>query len=95
MRRALAWIGGALGLAALARLLRKRRRAAAPAAVVPPAADPAEELRAALDETRAGDDPAGEEADEGEPASLEERRRKVHERAQEALDAMRDPPSAS
>ena len=68
---------------------------AAPAAVEPPAADPAEELRAALDETRAGDDPTGEEADEGEPASLEERRRKVHERAQEALDAMRDPPSAS
>jgi hypothetical protein len=95
MRRALTWIGGALGLAALARALRKRRRKPAPPAVAQPAADPAEELRAALDETRAGDEPAGDQADAGEPASLEERRRRVHERAQEALDAMRDPPSAS
>jgi hypothetical protein len=91
MRRALAWIGGALGLAALAQAWRKRRRAAAE----PPAADPAEELRAALDEMRVGEATAGEPADEGEPASLDERRRQVHERAQEALDAMREPPPAS
>jgi hypothetical protein len=95
MGRGLAWIGGALGLAALARALRKRQQQPAQPAVEPPAADPAEELRAALDETRAVDDAAGEQADEGEPASLEERRRQVHERAQEALDAMREPPSAS
>jgi hypothetical protein len=91
MRRALAWIGGALGLAALVRAWGQRQRAAAE----PPAADPAEELRAALDETRAGEATAGETAEEGEPASLDERRRQVHERAQEALDAMREPPPAS
>jgi hypothetical protein len=91
MRRALAWIGGAIGLAALARAWRKRQRAAAE----PPAADPADELRTALDETRAAEATAGEPAAEGEPASLDERRRRVHERAQEALDAMREPPPAS
>jgi hypothetical protein len=97
VRRGLAWLAGALGVAALVRSRRKRQLdeawtpapAPAPAPVLPPEADPADDLRAALDETRP------EEAAAEEPASLEERRRQVHERAQEAIDAMRDDPPAS
>ena len=95
MRRWLAWIAGALGLAALIRRLRRRRQAAATADPwSPPAVDPADELRAALTETEGGvpDQPV---EDATQPASLEERRRKVHERAQEALDTMRDPPAGA
>ena len=96
MRRGLAWLAGALGIAALIRSRRRRQLdeawapAPAPAPTPPPATDPADDLRAALDETRAEEPPAEE------PASLEERRRKVHERAQEAIDAMRDtePPAS-
>lgn len=91
MRRGAAWIGGALGLAALWRLLRRRPSE-------PAGADPAEELRRKLAEAReAGgardEDEAGETpVDAAEPApprSLEERRAAVHEKAQEALDEMR------
>ena len=96
MRRGLAWLAGALGIAALVRSRRKRQLdeawapPAAPVPAPPLPTDPADDLRAALDETRADEPPAEE------PASLEERRRKVHERAQEAIDAMRDtdPPAS-
>ena len=88
MRKALVWLGGALGFAALYRLLRRRQVAEiAPA----PVADPAEELKRTLAETRAGEEPAAEP--EADPTSLDERRRRVHERAQEAIDAMREPPA--
>jgi hypothetical protein len=89
VRRRLAWIGGALGLAAILRALRRRQQEA----VAPPASasDPAQALREALADTKT-DDP-GESADR--PASLEERRRQVHERAQEALDSMKDPPAGA
>jgi len=50
----------------------------------------AEELKRTLAETRAGEEPAPEP--EADPTSLDERRRRVHERAQEAIDAMREPP---
>lgn len=91
MRRGLAWLAGALGLAALLRALKHRHDEPAD---VSPAPDPAEELRAAIAETRdeAEEDPAGEPM---APASLEERRRAVHERAQEAIDAMREPPAGA
>ena len=84
MRRGFAWLAGALGIAALLRALRRRRDEPVD---VSPAPDPAEELRAAIAETR-----TEEPAEEAAPASLEERRRAVHERAQEAIDAMREPP---
>lgn len=85
MRKGLAWLAGGLGLAALLRELKGRRQApAAPPA--PP--DPAAELRAALAESRTEEAPGPG----GEPASLEERRRRVHERAQEAIDSMHEPP---
>ena len=90
MRRALTWLAGAIGLAALARH-RARRRAAADGPVVE---DPAEELRRKLATHR--DDEPGDAAD-GEPdpeaappVDLAERRAEVHARAQEAIDSMRE-----
>jgi hypothetical protein len=95
VRRGLAWIGGALGLAWLWRRL--RRQGDAPAEAQP---DPAEELRARLDEARATADDRdefdaaeGQPLDEvGQPQSLEERRRAIHEKAEQALDEMKKPP---
>ena len=68
----------------------------------PPAADPAEELRAKLEQARdTADDRDEFDAAEGtpvdavdavpaeQPSSLEERRRRVHDKAQEALGQMR------
>jgi hypothetical protein len=96
MRRGIAWLGGALGLAAVWRL---KRRAAG--AFERPQSDPAAELRARLEEARDVPDDRDEfdaaegqpvdQADQpvGEPRSIEERRRAIHEQAQEALGEMR------
>ncbi len=98
MRRAFAWLAGALGIAALLR--HRRREQAAPA----PAADPAAELREKLEQARAADDrdefDAAEgqpldEADPQEPSTLEERRRAIHEKAQQALGEMQQPDADS
>jgi hypothetical protein len=95
MRRGLAWLVGALGLAALWRL--KRR---ATGAFERPETDPAAELRARLEQARdAPDDRDEYDAAEGqpvdevgrstsEPRSLDERRRAIHEQAQQALGEM-------
>jgi hypothetical protein len=88
MRRALAWTAGIVGIAALARLL--RRRAAAASAEPEPAPDPADELRRVLDESRGAEEvvlPAAPEL--SEQASLEERRADVHARAESAIARMR------
>ena len=92
MKRGLAWLAGALGLAALLRLRRRssgtfERRES----------DPADELRARLEQAReapddrdAFDASEGQPVDEvGEPRSIEERRRAIHEQAQRALGEMR------
>jgi len=98
MRRGLAWLGGALGLAALLRLRRRssgtfERRDS----------DPADELRARLELARDTPDDRdefdaaeGQPVDEvgrdaGQPRSIEERRRAIHERAQQALGEMHRP----
>ena len=86
---------GGLGIAALWRLLGRRP------VVTQPVDDPAEELRRKLAEARgSGDDrdefdaAEGTPVDEaeapapGEPNSLDERRRAVHEQAQDALGRM-------
>jgi hypothetical protein len=110
MRRLLTGLAGASGLAWLWRFLHP-----APAAPPVPAADPAEELRAKLEQARTGGDdrdefdaaegqpldevgrspaPAPVEAEPAEPEpseqalSLDERRRAVHEKAQQALGEM-------
>ena len=109
MRRLLTGLAGAIGLAWLWRFLHP-----APAPPPPPA-DPAEELRAKLEQARTGGDDRDEfDAAEGQPLdevgrppapapaepepadpepseqalSLDERRRAVHEKAQQALGEM-------
>jgi hypothetical protein len=89
MRRFLAGIGLAMGLAWLFR--RRRHAAPAPAAS---AADPADELKQKLAESRGF-------AEEPVPAppepSLDERRHDVHERARASIERMREtdqPPPA-
>jgi hypothetical protein len=114
MRRGLAWVAGAVGLAALWRLLRERQGREAPAdpavdpvaldpaAPDPAAPDPAAALRAKLEQAReAADDRDEYDAAEGQPVdqvepaaaprTLEERRRAIHEKAQEALGEMQRP----
>ena len=91
-------MAGLVGIAALARLLARRRvyhRAPAPRSEAPPsAADPAEELRRKLSETRTTTDEPARGAEPAPPAeTLEERRSRVHAKAQEAIQAMQDPPS--
>ena len=101
VRRLFAWMAGLVGIAALARVLARRRpRHAAPSAssVAPaPASDPPEELRRKLTATRATPDEPSESQDTAQPAApaetLEERRSRVHAKAQEAIEAMQDPPS--
>ena len=86
MRRFLAWLGCAAGAAWVLRRLRRRP-------VPAPAADPAEELRRKLEESRAeGRSRAAAPEPEPEAAGgpgLDERRRAVHDRARAAIDEMR------
>ena len=91
MKRGLAWLVGALGLAAVWRL---KRRAAG--AFERPQSDPADELRARLEQAREAPDDRDEfDAAEGQPVnevgdlrSIDERRRAIHEQAQQALGEM-------
>jgi hypothetical protein len=95
MRRLLTGIAGAVGLAALLRALRRRR--ATPSQPQPPVPDPAAELREKLAQARgAADDRDEFDAAEGvtvdaagDARSLDERRRAVHDRAQQTLGQMR------
>jgi hypothetical protein len=93
MRRALAWVTGIVGVAALARLLHHRRHAVA---VAPPeTVDPADELRRTLADRREAeaepiDPPTEEEAAAAGKPSLDERRAAVHARAEEAIAQMRE-----
>jgi hypothetical protein len=94
VRRLIGWTAGLVGIAALARLLAARRDRTEPPALpppAPPAEDPAEELRRKLAESRDADAPAAERTETSERSeSLEERRARVHAKAQEALSAMDD-----
>jgi hypothetical protein len=88
-------MAGLVSIAALARVLSRRSRKTQP---VPPAAedDPAEALRQKLTETRAAEPDA---APPPEPATTTptetpaERRARIHAKAQEAIEAMQDPPT--
>ncbi|HET8893272.1 MAG TPA: hypothetical protein VFM96_04160 [Gaiellaceae bacterium] len=77
MKRVFGWLAGAVGAGAAYRALRKRPE---------PAADPAEELRAKLAETRV-EEPEPEPA--SEPLDPEARRREVHEQGRAAIDELR------
>ena len=90
MKRLLAWLAGAVGLAALYRSLKRR-----PEPAPPQADDPAAALKAKLAEARAaGDDRAEFESGEkpvDEAPDVDTRRRDVHEQARAAIDEMRGP----
>ena len=98
MARLFGWLAGLVGIAALARVLARRRRSHEGPSVAPPVGpDRADELRRKLDETR--EETAASEAPEQEPdaaeapsQTLDERRSRVHAKAQEAIEAMQDPP---
>ena len=81
MRRLLAWLACVGGAAYV--LSRRLRRRGAPE----PAADPAEELKRKLEESRGA--PAAEPEPEPAGGSLDERRRAVHDKARAAIDEMR------
>lgn len=101
MRRGLTWIAGALGLAALYRVLSRQRRLSAVTPQPAPAVDPAEELRRKLAESRE----VVEEREEFESAEtpvdqadsaageVEKRRRRVHKQGRAAAEEMRGPTS--
>jgi len=90
VRRLFGWTAGLVSIAALARVVaRRRRHAAPPPAGADEAQDPAEELRRKLSETRqdtAPSDPVVTAPTE----TLDERRSRVHAKAQEAIEAMQD-----
>jgi len=76
-------------------MLARRRRAPGPVAA-PPVDDHAEALRRKLDESRAAETTtstatAAEPADDAPRESLEDRRARVHAKAQEAIDSMQEP----
>jgi hypothetical protein len=79
VKRLLTWVAGAAG--GLAAYRAATRLKTEPASALEPEADPAQELRAKLAETR---------AEEREPETPDDRRRAVHEQARAALDEMRD-----
>jgi hypothetical protein len=88
--RLFGWMAGLVSIAALARVLARRRRRETHAAEQQALAqDPAEELRRKLSETR---EAAGATEPSGTTETLEERRSRVHAKAQEAIDAMQDAP---
>lgn len=86
MRKLLKWSLVTLGVVAVVRHLRRRRAKAEPVPYTA-AADPADELRRKLADSRAADEPA---APSSAPAStVEERRAEVHAEGQAAVDEMR------
>ena len=76
MKRLFAWLAGAVGAGAAYRALRKHPE---------PAADPAEELRAKLAETREVEPEPVPTA----PLDPDARRREVHEQGRAAIDELR------
>jgi hypothetical protein len=90
MRKLLTWTAVTLGIAALARRLKRRRTAAVPAAPTtapPSSADPADELRRTLAAARSPEQTA---ADEQLPdGTVAERRADVHGDGKAALEEMR------
>lgn len=77
----------ALGIRALLRWQKRRKEAQATSPASAPAADPADELRRKLAESR--DDGALDEVSETPAASVTDRRAEVHEQGRTALDEMK------
>ena len=97
MRKALTWLAGAVGLAALLRHLSRRHAPSTVSTASPPVEpDPADELRRRLagqqvdEEPGAAEETVADDADATDSTALEERRARVHAQAQAAIDSMRD-----
>jgi hypothetical protein len=87
VRRLLRWTLGILSVLAFWKWWSRRRETAQP---VEPQPDPVDELRRKLDEQRAAEQVAEEQpAPADDEETLEQRRARVHGKAQEAMDAMR------
>jgi len=88
VRKLLKWIVVTIGITALARWF-KRRGGETEVAVTsePETADPAEELRRKLAESREADEP--DTSAEAPEAGVDERRADVHEQGRAALDEMK------
>ena len=84
MRKLATWVVVMLGIAALLHRLKRRQAAAEPPTATTPA-DPADELRRKLAESRT-ESAATEAVPE---ATVSERRAEVHDEARAALDEMR------
>ena len=85
MRKLATWVVVSLGIAALLHRRKRRRAAAETATPIVPAADPADELRRKLAESR-----TESVTPEAVPdATGSERRADVHDEARAALDEMR------
>ena len=91
MRRLTRWVIG-LGSALAVWRLWSRRRHVEPKAEEP---DPAEALRRKLAETRddVESEPPAPEAPETPAETIDERRARVHAKAQETIDSMREGPA--
>ncbi len=85
-------MAGLVGVAALGRVL-SRRRAATGVGEPASAADPAEELRQRLAAQRTADTTPIGETENATGETLDERRARVHAKAQQAIDSMREPPA--
>ena len=82
MDRRFAWLGAAVGALAVWKWLRRPRP-------VDETQDPAESLRAKLEESRAAAEPAPESAPPAVAADPDVRRRSVHEDARARIDELR------
>ena len=93
VRRLFGWMAGLAGIAALARVLSARRAKREARATSHPGRepDPADALREKLAETRG--EPSETDDSLAETPTLDERRAQIHAKAQEAIDAMQEPPA--
>jgi len=95
MRRLVTWGIVTLGIAALARRLKRRKGAVAPgqqpSAPATAVEDPADELRRKLAETRSQDD--SRTAEVVPDATVADRRAEVHDEGRAALEEMRARPA--
>jgi hypothetical protein len=95
VRRLIGWAAGLVGIAALARVLARRQVRRDAELRLPPstAADPAEKLRRTLSASRSIEPPeTSVEPPPAEPSeTVDERRARVHAKAQEAIEAMQGP----
>jgi hypothetical protein len=85
MRKLITWAIVTLGIAAIARRLRKRKDAPASSQEATPAGDPADDLRRKLEQSRS----EGVSQEAPPEASVSERRAEVHDEGRAALDEMR------